>query len=137
MELAGAAGLAATAPAAYVASHGQVDSIAWLLWLLLALQNVEGVLYVRLRLGDRRGQAVRRGSVFWAHAAGLFLLLGVASVTSLPWLALLPFVASLVRAGWAVASPRPLANVKRFGFTEVAVELASGFCLIAAFLLHP
>lgn len=134
MEVAGAVGLAAMAPAAYIASRGHLDVTAWLLWLLLALQNVEGVLYVRLRLSDRRGRTMRRDLVFWAHLAGLLLLLTIAGLAPLPWLALLPFLVFLVRAAWAVASPRPLENVKRFGFTEVAVELASGLWLIATYL---
>lgn len=50
MELAGAAGLALTASAAYIAVTGQLTPTALALWGLMALQNVTGVFYVRQRL---------------------------------------------------------------------------------------
>lgn len=135
MELAGAAGLAVMAPAAYVAGSGQLTQLGWLLWLLLAIQNCVGVLYVRLRIADSHKRAEPRVPVLLAHllAAG-----GVAAalvVTDRPILALVPFVAFLIRAAWVTLEPRPIANIKRFGFVEVGAELLSGLWLAFVFLL--
>ncbi len=60
MELAGAVGLALTAPAAYIAASGELTAVAAALWALMALQNAMGVLYVRQRPVGPRGR-VRRG----------------------------------------------------------------------------
>lgn len=131
MELAGALGLATSAPAAYVAATGHLDDTAWILWALMAAQNGLGVLYVRLRIADTRGRTVNRVPMVWVH--GLFLLAVViaAVMNVIPWLAVLPFAGFLARAIWAAAHVRPVVNIKRFGFSEIGVEIL-GDLLIAA-----
>lgn len=135
MEVAGAAGLAVSSPAAYAAVTGSLDRTAWLLWLLLGLLNGLGVLYVRRRLADNKGQPGSRILVLLAHAAGLLLVAFLVAARFVPWPALLPFAALLLRALWLAPVPRPVANVKRFGFTEVAVELLSGLFVVVAYWL--
>jgi hypothetical protein len=133
MELAGAAGLALTAPAAYAAATGQMTAVAWWLWLLLALLNVLGVLYVRLRLADTHGRAAGRRPMLAAHLVGLAVVVGTAVTGHIPPLALLPFLGLAGRALWAYPRPRPIPHIKKFGFTEIGVELASGLLLILAY----
>lgn len=135
MEIAGAAGLAVMAPAAYAAGSGQLDTVAWLLWFLLAMQNLLGVFYVRLRIADRHGRTEPRMPVLLSHALGLLLAALALAVTAAPLIALLPFAFFLARAAWLAARRRPIANIKRFGFTEVGVELAAGVWLILSILL--
>jgi hypothetical protein len=125
MEMAGAAGLAVTAPAAYAAGTGELDQTAWLLWLLTGLLNALGVLYVRRRLADNKQRGGSRLGQLLLHGAGLLLVLLLVWRGLAPWLALLPFAGLLLRATWLAAAPRPVPNIKRFGFTEVGVELAS------------
>lgn len=134
MELAGAAGLALSAPAAYVAAAGQLSPTALALWALLALQNVTGVLYVRQRLADTKGQPGHRRLTLVGHVAALVAVAASAAVGWVPWLAAAPFAAFLARAAWAVRQPRPIPNVKRFGFAEVGVELLGGALIAAGFL---
>ena len=52
-----------------------------------------------------------------------------------PLLAAAPFAGFLVRALWAVRQPRPVADIKRFGFSEVGVELLGGALIAASYLL--
>jgi hypothetical protein len=135
MEVAGAAGLALMAPAATIAATGRLDSRAWAVWGLMAAQNVLGVLYVRLRIADTHQREMDRRPVLWLH--GLFLLVIVLAAWQgwLPWLAAVPFAGFFVRAIWAVRAPRPLANIKRFGFSEIGVELLGGLLVSLGYWL--
>lgn len=135
MELAGAAGLAVMAPAAYVASKNVLDGTAWLLWVLMAAQNVLGVLYVRLRISDTHERDQARIPLLLGHIAGLLTVAAALGFVGATMLALVPFVFFLIRALWLARAPRPISNIKRFGFSEVGVELVAGLWLIFSFLL--
>ena len=133
LELVGATALAVTAPAAYSAATGQLNATAWLLWLLLGLQNGLGVTYVRLRIADTHGRESNRWLPLLCHLIGLLVVGGLVLNNWLPGLAMLPFMAFLLRATWTWTKPRPVANIKRFGFLEVGVEIAGGLVFVAAF----
>lgn len=136
MELAGAVGLALMAPAAYLAITGQIAAVALALWALMALQNAMGVLYVRLRLADSKQRTANRSLTLWGHVAAFAAVLAAGVLPKgTPLLAAAPFAAFLVRALWAVRQPRPVPDIKRFGFTEVAVELLGGALIAAGYLL--
>lgn len=131
-ELIGAVGLALMAPAAVIAVTGELSELAWALWGLMVLQNALGVLYVRLRLADTHGRSADRSLVLLGHAAGLVAVTLAGLLNWVPLLVALPFVAVLLRAVWAFRQPRPVANVRRFGFTEVGVEVLSGLWIVAS-----
>lgn len=135
MEAAGATGLAASAPAAYVAATGTLDGTAWALWGLMAGQNMLGVLYVRLRIADTHGRSMSRSPALWGHVGVLLVLILAASQETIPWLAVVPFAGYLARAAWAVARARPVGNIKRFGFTEIGVEILGGALIVAGYWL--
>lgn len=135
LEVGGAAGLALMAPAAYVAASARLDRTAWALWGLMAAQNVLSVLYVRLRLADTRGRAANRASVLSSHVLGAALVTVGAAMGTVPEPVVALYTGYLVRAAWAVSSPHPVENVKRFGFTEVGIELAGGLWIVATYLL--
>lgn len=135
MEIAGAAGLAAMAPAAYIASTTNLDSVAWALWVLMAGQNTVGVMYVRLRLADTHQRSINRTSVIAFHVMVLLVVVVAALSGWVPRLVILPFAAYLLRAVWATARERPLDNIKRFGFTEVGVEIVGGILIAAGWLV--
>jgi hypothetical protein len=136
MEAAGASGLAASAPAAYIAATGTLDGTAWALWGLMAGQNVLGVLYVRLRIADTHGRSMSRSPIFWGHVSVLVIIVIAAMMEAIPVLALLPFIGYLARAIWAAARPRPVGNIKRFGFTEIGVEILGGVLIVAGYWLY-
>jgi hypothetical protein len=132
LELLGAAALGVTAPAAYGAATGRLDTTAWLLWLLLGLQNALGVIYVRLRIADTHGRETNRWLPLLCHLIGLGIVGLLILSNWLLWLTALPFVAFLLRAIWAWPKSRPVANIKRFGFLEVGVEILGGLVIVLA-----
>ncbi|MCB8954704.1 MAG: YwiC-like family protein [Ardenticatenales bacterium] len=133
MEAAGAAGLSMMAPAAVIAVSGQMLPAAWTLWGVLATQNVLAVLYVRLRLADTKGRPVARRMVMVTHAAGVLLVSGAGILGWTPLLIVVPFLAFMLRAWWAAAHPRPVPNVRRFGFLELAVAALAGCWFIFSY----
>lgn len=134
MELTGAVGLALTAPAAAIAVTARLDATAIWLWGLFALQNALGVLYVRQRLAHSKQRNGEPRLTLGGHLVGFAALLMMAAAGWVSWLAAVPFALLLLRALWAVRAIRPVADIKRFGFSEVAAELLGG-ALIAAALL--
>jgi hypothetical protein len=134
-ELVGAMGLALMAPASLIAASGRLQALDWALWGLMAAQNGLGVLYVRLRLADTHGRPGERGMALVGHIVGLVAVGAAGLLGWAPWLTAVPFAALLLRAVWAVRTPRPVANVRRFGFSEVGVELLSGAWIVASYLL--
>jgi hypothetical protein len=136
MEVAGAAGLAVMGPAAMVAAGGRLDNDAWALWGLLAGLNVLGALYVRARIADTHQRPANRPALLWSHGAA-FLMAGVAVwLETIPWLVALLLAGLLARALWTAVQPRPIANIKRFGFAEIGVELLSGLCIVGGYWLE-
>ncbi|MCA9944907.1 MAG: YwiC-like family protein [Anaerolineales bacterium] len=135
MELIGAAGLALMAPAAMLAATGMSNPVVWLVWGVMAAQNVLGVFYVRQRIADTHERPFNRKSLLWSHLLGMVLVGGTAVAEFIPWLAIVPFVGFLLRAIWAGQQPRPVGNMKKFGFLEVGVELLSGAFVVAGYLL--
>ncbi len=123
------------APAAIIAATGQIDADGWALWGLLAGQNALGALYVRLRLADTHGRPLRRLPVLWSHSLVFttVILAGIQGIV--PPGTAVPFVGYLTRAIWVTRQPRPITNVRHFGFTEVAVEIMSGAWIIASYRL--
>jgi hypothetical protein len=135
MELAGAAALSMMAPAAAIAAAGQIENWMWSLWGLMAAQNVLGALYVRLRVYDTHNRVIRRWPIGAAHLAGFLLVLGLGLGNSVPLLTAVPFAGFFLRSLWSVATPQPVADIKKFGFTELGIEIVSGLWLIAAYWL--
>jgi hypothetical protein len=134
MELAGALGLSAMAPAAYIAAGDHLDAVAWALWALMAGQNGLGVLYVRLRIADTHGRPVNRRSIVWAHGLVLVAAVTAAFLEAIPWLAVVPFAGFTLRAIWASSQVRPVANIKRFGFGEIGAEILGGLFIAAGWI---
>jgi len=134
-ELIGAIGLALMAPAAVIAVTGYVSWLAWALWGLMAIQNALGVLYVRLRLADTHRRPANRSVVLVGHTAGLAVVVIAGLLGRVPSLAALPYAVVLLRAVWAAQKPRPVPDVRRFGFTEVGIEILSGAWIVVSYWL--
>ena len=69
--------------------------------------------YVRLRIDDTHSRAAARLPVIVGHLLGVGLAAAGISQAGANWLALLPFVAFLARAGWVALKPRPIPSMKR------------------------
>lgn len=135
MEVAGAGALAVMAPAAYVAGRDSLEPTAWVLWAVMATQNIVGVLYVRARIAHRHGREVNGTLLVAGHVVGFLLCTALVVFTAAPWPLLIPFGAFALRAAWVALRPRPLHNIKRFGFSEVGVEIISGLWIVASYQL--
>lgn len=132
MELTGAAALALMAPAAFAAATGDFQTDAWTLWIIMAVQNLLGALYVRLRIFDTHAQPINRSIIAYAHLGGVTVILLLAILNETPLLSVVPFAGFLIRVIWAVSKPHPVANIKRFGFTEMGIEILSGGWIVMA-----
>ena len=135
MELAGAAALSMMAPAAAIAGNGRIIGWEWALWGIMAAQNVLGALYVRLRVADTHNRAMRRWPVLAAHLIGLLAVIGLGMGELAPLAPAVPFIGYLIRAGWTAVAPRPVPNIKKFGFTELGIEIVSGLWILATYWL--
>ena len=95
MEILATGSIALVAPAGMWAGQGEPDTLGWWLWLLMWLQSATGIVFVYLRLEQRRmgaapavGERLREGApALTTMTAGLLLAagLGAAGVVS-PWL---------------------------------------------------
>ena len=130
LELIGAAVLALTAPAAFIVAHNQLSLTAWIIWALMAGQNMLGALYVRLRIADTHQRPINRHNIFLAHLLAFLLILMAATSGLVVWLTAVPFLFLVLRAFWAMRQPRPVTNIKQFGFLELGIELLTGLWII-------
>ena len=136
-QLVGAAGLTATAPAAYYVVTGEFGSTAWGLWIANWLFAGNQIHFVQLRIHAAREAGLtnrlRRGASFLL--GHLFLLAGVFVAYRWHWLpavALVAFVPAIFRGlRWFFQSPKPLA-VRRLGWTEMVQVLVFGSLLAAS-----
>lgn len=137
-QVAGAIGLTATAPAAYMVVTGRFDSLTAALWLANWLFAGDQIHFVQLRIHAARAQAagekLRRGRAFLAGQVGLAAALALlAKFGLLPWPALLAFVPVLFRGlAWFVRGSQPLA-VRRLGWSELVQAVVFGVLLVGAF----
>lgn len=135
MELAGAIALAGMAPAAFIAADGFLSLTAWMLWLLMGLQNALGAIYVRLRIADTHQRPFHRISIVWWHIGGCLIVVALQIGGWVPAGSFVPFAIFLIRAVWAFQRVRPVPNVKQFGFIEIGFELLGGAWLVGVYWL--
>ena len=143
VELAGSGALALAAPAAYVAATGRFDLVALSAWLLCWFQSAAAIVYVYVRLEQRRMSAMPTRSQQWAmgrravlyHMFNLAasLMLSVARV--LPPLVPLAFAAMLVEAVRGTFRPAVGVKPQTLGFSQVAVTIVFVVLLVFAYRL--
>ncbi len=141
-QMLGAAGLTATAAAAYLVAAGSLAKPAFVLWAANALFAANQVAFVQARLHAVRAgslaEKARRGRAFLnAQALTLFFLFLAWRFDWLPALALLAFVPVLARgAWWLFRKPQPLV-IRRLGWSELAHAVLFGVLLILGFHASP
>ena len=134
-QMIGAAGLTATAPAAYYVVTLRLDSVAWSLWganLLFAMNQIQ---YVQLRIHaarvTSRNEKLASGRWFLIGQVVLVALVALGCARDLlPWLAGAAFLPLLVRGfAWFATQPKPLA-VHALGKSELALAIVFGVLLV-------
>ena len=140
-ELVGVAGLTMVGPVAHAVSTGEIRPISAVLWLLLFLFFASGVFYVRMRIhglvAERKGVIAGSNPGRWPCALYHAVLTMVVPVLFLarviPWPVLLAFAPAVWRAAAALNRHEARLDLRRLGWSEVAVATAFVLILIAAF----
>ncbi len=128
IELVGTGVLALAAPAAHIAATGQWTRTALILWLLLWLYAAVSIVYVYVRLEQRRLKEVpeipRRlamGRAAMRAAAAALLLSAVAAITQLaPRYTPLPFVLLQLQVVSGIYRPAVGYRPQQLGYAQVA-----------------
>ncbi len=140
-----AAGLALTAPGAYLVARG-FEPTAVYLWMLTTLYSGASVFYVRLKMRHRAlrrpasslGERVALGR---ANIAYVIILVAVVAVLALlrqaPPLVPLAFLPLVVKVLLGIATGGPQVDIKKVGWTEVVHSISFTILLIAAYLISP
>jgi hypothetical protein len=144
-ELVGTAGLSMVGPAAHAVAVGAVRPVGGVLWLLLFLFFASGVFYVRMRIramvAHRRGESTPSNPAVWScvgyHVALFVVIPSLVMLNVIPWPVLLAFAPALWRAAAGLRRDETRLDVRRLGWSEVAVATAFVFLLIAAFRFVP
>jgi hypothetical protein len=138
-QMIGAAGLTATAPAAFYLATGRLDLMAWSLWIANLLFAANQIHFVQLRI--HAAKLVTRSDKFAAGKGFLFgqlilagLLIAASASRLFHWYAALAFFPALLRGfAWFTSQPGPLA-VRRLGWSELSYAAVFGVLLVS--LLH-
>lgn len=144
-ELLGTAGLTVVGPAAHAVAVGAVWPVGAVLWLLLFLFFASGVFYVRMRIramvARRRGRPAPSNPAVWScvgyHAVLFVVIPSLVMVNLIPWPVLLAFAPALWRAAAGLRREEARLDLRRLGWSEVAVATAFVLLLIAAFRFVP
>ena len=139
-QMIGAAGLTATAPAAFYVATGRLDLMEWSLWIANFLCAANQIHFVQLRI--HAAKLVTRGEKF---AVGKGFLLGQVVLAGLlatscglqlfHWYAAIAFAPALFRGfAWFTSKPAPLA-VRRLGWSELSYAAAFGVLLVSLLYL--
>lgn len=144
-ELVGAAGLTMVGAVGHAVSAGEVRPISAVLWLLLWLFFAGGIFYVRMRVhgmvAQRKATPGASNPAFWSctiyHALLLVAMPALAAARIVPWPVLLAFAPAVWRAAVGLRQENTRLDLRRLGWSEVAVATSFVILLIAAFRLTP
>jgi hypothetical protein len=134
-QMIGAAGLTATAPAAYYVATGLWNATAWSLWAANLLFAMNQIHFVHLRIhaarAGSRGEKLASGHPFLVGQALLIVLLtGACTFHLFPWYGAIAFLPILYRGfAWFGVKPEPLA-VRTLGKSELAYACLFGLVLV-------
>lgn len=134
-EIAGALGLAASAPAIALCDGWPAVDGAFL-WGVLAARTVPSIVYVRARLRRQRGQKVRRFAVMAVHVglAGIGAVLAVRG--NIPYLAEAAFLALVLRAAGGLYGPLRQTRATAIGVREIVYGLVFVIVTAAGYRLN-
>ena len=137
-QMIGAAGLTATAPAAYYVVSGRLNGIAWALWFANLAFAANQIQFVQLRIRAARAMtpAERLGAgwaFLMAQGALAIALAAACSAGYFGWFAAVAFAPVLARGfAWFVSDGQPLA-IHTLGKRELAYAAVFGVLLVAGF----
>ena len=142
-DIVGAGVLALAAPAAHAVVIGRITGTAWLLWALCWFQSAAAVVFVFLRLAQRRLGKAPATPDRWRMGRRAMLYNGFNVIGSLalallgfaPRLTVVPFAAMWAYAAYGVLRPVVGVRPSRLGFAQVGATVVFSVLLIAAYRL--
>ena len=139
MEILATGSIALVAPAGMWAGRGETDPLGWWLWLLMWLQSAAGIVFVYLRLEQRRhheapppGQRLREGAAALTVATlGLLLAagLGGAGIVSI-WL-WVPYLWQALEVTRGVLQPAIGVKPVAIGVRQLVVKIVFVLLFVA------
>ena len=141
IELAGSGMLALAAPTAYYVATGALDATALLLWVLCWLQSAAAIVYVYLRLAQRRLTEMppmpERWRMGWRAVTyatvNLVISIGLALARVVPPLTPIAFAAMLAQVVGGTRAPGFGVKPTRIGFAQVGATLIFAVLMIVAY----
>jgi hypothetical protein len=143
IELVGAGTLALAAPAAYWVSVGDIVPNGWWLWLLAWLYAASSIVYVYLRLKQRRLKAMPLRETQWLEGRRTLLYIGAACTVTcalallqyVPAWSPLPFALAAVHYVYGITHPCIGVKPARIGIEQSLATLLFYLLLGAAYVL--
>jgi hypothetical protein len=143
IELAGSGMLALAAPTAVYVATGSLDAMGLLLWIVCWLQSAAAIVYVYLRLAQRRLSAMpsmperwRMGRRAILYATANFVVACALALARLvPPLTPIAFAAMLAQAIGGTRAPCVGVKPQRIGFAQVAATGVFSALMIVAYRL--
>ena len=143
-ELVGAAGLTMGGPVAHAVSVGEVQAVSLILWLLLFLFFASGVFYVRMRIHrmvSQRKEASASNREWWPcvlyHMVLIIVIPALLWARLVPWPVFLAYAPAVWRAAAGLSREETRLELRRLGWSEVALAAVYVIILVAAFHLTP
>jgi hypothetical protein len=139
VQLVAVAGLTLTAPAAWYAVTGRLDTKGFWLWILNALYFGGGVFYVKMHVTaalhrkafENLAERVRIGTSTLLYYGGAMACLWFMTMwKAIPAAAMLAYVPVALRAVAGVARLTPTLRIRRLGWTEVAYSIVFAASLV-------
>jgi hypothetical protein len=134
-QMVGAAGLTATAPAAYYVVTGNLDATAWSLWAANLLFAINQIHFVQLRIhaahaANRREKLAIGRRFLIGQTLLVALIIAACAGHVFRWYATLAFMPVLVRGfAWFASPPEPLA-IQALGRRELFYACIFGLLLV-------
>lgn len=136
IELVGAGTLALAAPAAYWVSVGAMTTTGWWLWLLAWLYAASSIVYVYLRLKQRRMKVMPPRAEQWRDGRRTLLYIGGAIVITIA-LALVQFVPPATPFAFALAAGHYVYGITHpcVGVKPVRIGLEQSFATLGFYVV--
>lgn len=141
IELVGAGVLALTAPAGYWVAGGTGDRVPWILWGLTWLQAAASIVFIYLRLEQRKLKAVparpdrwrQGGRALMYHTFNLAASATLAAVGWAPWLVPVAFGLMLIDAVEGVARPPVGVKPTAIGLRQLGASVVFVMVMMLAY----
>jgi uncharacterized membrane protein YjjB (DUF3815 family) len=133
-ELAGSISIGAVSSAIAIAGAAP-RTLAFALWVILAMRNVPTILYLRVRLRLLHRKPASPRLVIIAHVLALLVVIGLAQAEVAPWLAVVALAILLGRAVFGFSNFDNPMTAKKLGLRELGFGAMTVFTVVLGHML--